>query len=589
MPLRRLVLVVALVATVVAGLAAVAAFGANGDTSLISRAGGADGAVGDDHSGNAAVSNSETGIVAFESDADNLSDDDNDAVRNVYVRDSETGDTELISRASGPSGAAATGISRNADISEDGRFVVFESIADNLSDADSGGTYDIYMRDRQTGATTLLSRTASNGPASQDSFNPAIAGGGRHVAFDSRSQLTGQDNNGTERDVYVRDTEANTTTLVSRASGPGTPAAGDESMKPAININGSKIAFQSSSDGISDDDNDGTGDIYLRDVVNNTTVLVSRADDSEGAAGDLNSEDASISGSGNEVAFESQANNLGGDPDLVSSIYMRRIDLGGTVEISAPTTSGGNAPGDGSHNPSISATGLYVAFDSDADNLANGDSNAAPHAYVRNTQTNGLAIVSRAQGRKGRVAVGGDVAISQSGRHVAFTSIDDTLGETGDKEQVWLRERLNAAGGGAGGPSLGNMKVAPSKFAAAGSGGSVENAGRRRTPVGTTVSFRVDETSLVRFRVQKRSTGRKVGRKCRKATRSNRRRKKCARWTTVRGSFAVTGTEGRNKFRFTGRLRNRKLRPGTYRFVARPADQDGNRGKVRRKKFRIVR
>ena len=577
--------VVALVIAIAAAAAAVPAFAANGDTDLISRASGANGAPGDDHSGNSAVSSSDFHIVAFESDANNLSGADNNGVRNVYVRDWDSGETELISRASGANGAAADGLSRNADVSGDGRFVVFESIAENLSDSDSPNTYDIYLRDRQAGTTTLLSRGSSGGPASQDSFNPAISENGRHVAFDSRAQLTGQDNNGTQRDVYVRDTVANTTTLVSRATGPNTPAAGQESVKPAINTNGARIAFESVSNDISDDDNNGTRDIYRRDMVANSTILISRADDSEGAAGDLNSEDASISGSGNEVAFESQSNNLGGNPDIGSSVYMRRVDLGSTVDISAPKGSGANVPEDHSRNPSISVTGLYVAFESDVNDLFNGDSDRFPHVYVRNTETNGLSIVSRAQGVKGKFAIGGDAAITSSGRHVAFTSIDDTLGDTGDKEQVWIRQRIGA---GSGKPNLSGMKLGSSQFKAAGSGGSVENAGRR-TPVGTTVSFRLSETALVRFRVQRRSTGRKVGRRCRKATRSNRRRAKCARWTTVRGSFSFTGTEGRNTFRFTGRVRNRKLRPARYRFVARPADQDGNRGKVRRKAFRIVR
>jgi hypothetical protein len=582
---KRLAVPLAVVLLVV--LVAVPSFGANGDTDLVSRASGANGAPGNDHSGNSAVSTSDFHIVAFESDANNLSGDDNNGVRNVYVRNWDSGETELISRASGANGEAGDGFSRNADVSGDGRFVVFESAAENLSDSDSANTYDIYLRDRQAGTTTLLSRGSSGGSSDRDSFNPAISVNGRHVAFDSRAQLTGQDSNGTQRDVYLRDTVANTTTLVSRATGPNTPAAGQESVKPAINTNGARIAFESVSNDISDDDRDGTRDIYVRNVVDNTTELVSRADDSEGAAGDLNSEDASISGSGNEIAFESQANNLGADPDLASSVFMRRVDLGATVHIAAPKGSGGVAPADGSHNPSISVTGLYVAFDSDVDNLVNGDSNAAPHVYVRNTQSNGLAIVSRAQGKTGRVAVGGDAAITSSGAHVAFTSIDDTLGDTGEKEQVWVRQRLNS-GGSSGKPGMSGMKLGSSQFKAAGSGGSVQNAGRR-TPVGTTVSFRLTETALVRYRVQKRSTGRKVGRRCRKATRSNRSRAKCARWTTVRGSFSVTGVAGRNTFRFTGRMRNRKLRPAAYRFVARPADEDGNRGKVRRKAFRIVR
>ena len=97
--------------------------------------------------------------VVFESTADNLSDADDDSVVNIYLRDRETGETELVSRATGAAGAGANADSANPAISPGGaRYVAFESRAANLSDADDDADADVFVRDLETGATTLVSR-----------------------------------------------------------------------------------------------------------------------------------------------------------------------------------------------------------------------------------------------------------------------------------------------------------------------------------------------------------------------------------------------------------------------------------------------
>ncbi len=91
------------------------------------------------------------------------------------------------------------------------------------------------------------------------------------------------------------------------------------------------------------------------------------------------------------------------------------------------------------------------------------------------------------------------------------------------------------------------------------------------------------------FRVERAAKGRRVGRRCRPQTRRNRSRRPCRRYVTLRGSFRRAGKAGANRFRFTGRLRRRKLRPGSYRLRARAVDTAGNRSRIARKRFRIVR
>jgi hypothetical protein len=136
---------------------------------------------------------------------------------------------------------------------------------------------------------------------------------------------------------------------------------------------------------------------------------------------------------------------------------------------------------------------------------------------------------------------------------------------------------------GAGG-SLFSLKLTPTVFAAAARGGSVQaTARKRRAPIGTTVTFRLGEAATARFKVQRPRPGRRAGGRCVKPTKRNRRAPKCTRYVPLRGSFSVPGGVGENRFRFTGRLRKRKLPPGRYRLVGNVP------GGQRAAKFRIVR
>jgi len=136
----------------------------------------------------------------------------------------------------------------------------------------------------------------------------------------------------------------------------------------------------------------------------------------------------------------------------------------------------------------------------------------------------------------------------------------------------------SSGGGAAGAATLSALDVLRGTFRAAGSGPSL----LARAKVGTRVTYSLSRPTAVKFTIQRRKGGRKVGKRCKKPTRRNRRRKRCN--LTLKGSFVDSGSAGANSIRFTGRLRGRKLRPGRYLLVARPAG--GSASKV---KFRIVR
>jgi uncharacterized repeat protein (TIGR01451 family) len=146
----------------------------------------------------------------------------------------------------------------------------------------------------------------------------------------------------------------------------------------------------------------------------------------------------------------------------------------------------------------------------------------------------------------------------------------------------------SGGGGGGGGPlaiaSASALALSRSAFPAASSGASI--AAKRNT--GATVRYRLSAAAGVRFSVEKQSTGRRVGGRCAKQTRANRKKPRCARFTAVRGSFTHAGKAGANSFHFTGRLAARKLARASYRLIASPLADDGRAGTAIRKTFRIT-
>lgn len=141
-------------------------------------------------------------------------------------------------------------------------------------------------------------------------------------------------------------------------------------------------------------------------------------------------------------------------------------------------------------------------------------------------------------------------------------------------------------------PSLGSLSLSSAAFKAAPSGAAFSAQKKRaksKAPTGTRVSFNLSEPSSVKFAVQRKASGRKVGRTCAKPKRSNRKKKKCTRWETVKGSFAVAGKSGRNTFTFRGRLGGKALKPGGYRLTGTATDQAKNASLPRLKAFTIVR
>ena len=143
-------------------------------------------------------------FVAFTSWASNLVADDTNTALDVFVRDRVTGDTERVSVST--TGRQGHGRSFAVDdMSADGRYVMFESSAENLVADDTNRKPDVFVRDRQEGTTVRVSVGSHGEQANRGSLGGAISADGRLVAFSSNaSNLVRRDTN-QERDVFVRD------------------------------------------------------------------------------------------------------------------------------------------------------------------------------------------------------------------------------------------------------------------------------------------------------------------------------------------------------------------------------------------------
>jgi Tol biopolymer transport system component len=387
--------------------------------------------------------------VAFASIAKNLGDGDAGFVKDIFLRDLQTGAITLLSRPDGTTGTEkGDDDSDRPSISADGHYLAFQSSAKTLGDGDTDGTQDVFVRDTQANTTRLVSRvngTKGNG----NSYLPAISANGRYVAFVSIADNLGGGDGDTISDVFVRDLETGAIRLVSRPSGTGPEKGNAASSSPAISADGRYVAFYSTATNL-DGDTDALSDIFVRDMESNTTRLVSRP--SGTGPDNLNGHSfaPAISADGRQVAFDSLASNVGdGDADTKRDVFVRDLEANTTRLVSRPTGVGPDKGNGGSGAPAISADGRHVAFQSAATNLGDGDADTKTDVFVRDLEANTTRLVSRPSGPGAEKGDGESIeaAVSATGRFVAFESAAKNLGDGDDNviEDVFVRDQRGAA------------------------------------------------------------------------------------------------------------------------------------------------
>jgi hypothetical protein len=427
-------------------------------------------AVGGASSGNnmslAAAMSPDGRFVLFSSDATNLVPTDTNSgacsCRDVFVRDLQTATTALVSVSSSGTDSSNQG-SGGVAVSDDGRYVTFSSLGTNLvaGVADGNGVPDVFRRDLQTGVTQLASADSSGTAAGNTASTPvAMTADGRYVLFHSTaSNLTAASDTNSQLDVFVRDTQTQTTALASVNVAANATGAG-QSTAVAISGDGRYVAFHSTANDLVAGDG-GQTDGFVRDLQLGTTTLVSV--DSGGNKGNATSLVRAMTPDARYVVLDSDASNLAaGDLNGRRDVFVRDRQLGTTTLASVAAAGGQSADGTSTAG-TITPDGRYVTLGCFAEDVVAADFNGGPDVFVRDLQTASTIVVSARAALpvsatpSARSALSTFDNVSADGRFVAFASRAGDLVPVATRaaQQVYLRDlqravtsvvSLNAAG-----------------------------------------------------------------------------------------------------------------------------------------------
>jgi len=400
-------------------------------------------------SGQSTYSVSTTGrYVAFASESDDLTLNDTNEWRDVFVRDMLTGSNTLVSVAT--NGFSGAGLSLEPAISGTGRYVAFSSYATNLVAGDTNLLQEVFIRDLQSNTTAMVS-VAMDGvtPGNSNCFQPSISADGRFVLFHSQASnlAPGSFGNGVEN-LFLRDLQLGTTYALTAA------ITGTGSWIAAMTPDGQYVGFSSSS--FTGSNTFGIWNTQLTAVTyTNPTLGILIAISPNGqrlaySAGSLKAIDVVLgtnwvvstgastvspsvhfTADSQSMAYATTAANASADVNGISDVYLYSFQSSSNILISSRLNPSlpNDSPAD---SPALSADGRFVVYRSASTNIVAGTGNLVPNLYVfdRGTGTNMLLTQSRfgggASAGQSRTPV-----FSGDGRTVVFQSWAPDLA-TGD-------------------------------------------------------------------------------------------------------------------------------------------------------------
>lgn len=351
---------------------------------------------------------------------------DRNQVDDVYLRDTVDKITILVSARGRTIGNDA---SFEPTISNNGRYVAFTTTATNLFTDTNGNTLDVAVKDLWTGKLRVVSVDSHGKQRRQNSFFPVLSGNGARVAFQTFGAFGPRDGDRRE-DVYLHSLARGWTRQMSlTATGKDiTPSV----LVGDVSDDGTRVTFGDAND------------LWVRDTAAGRTTRFWHEPDSPpcqpfpaGSAGR-----PAISGNGRYVAFATCATKIPGADGQATQVYRKALATGAITLVSSP---GAGVPAAGnSFLPSLSRSGRYVGFGSEATDLAAADT-ADPDAFVADLGTGVVTRASEAPDGTGsnNWSAGTGVAISGDGQSLVYESYATNLvaGDAYDWEEVFVWRR----------------------------------------------------------------------------------------------------------------------------------------------------
>jgi len=312
----------------------------------------------------------------------------------------------------------------NASINADGTRIAFHLDAD-LTGGNADRNHEIFLFDSNTNTITQITDTMSG--AAPANHAPAIDAEGSRIVFESTADLTGQ-NPELNREIFVFDAAAGTFRQLTKNAGVG------QAYLPSINVDGTRIAFESNANPTGQNPN-GNSEIDLVDTVSNSIAQITN---SPARAGSFN---AAINANGARIAFESDEDLTGGNPDFSREIFLFDAAANATTQL---TNSTENGDGVGSFAPSINADGTRIAFHSNR-NLTGGNADGNDEIFLVDTTAGTVTQITNSTGGE-PLLESYSASISADGTFIAFVSGRDLTGNNSDSSlEIFLFNTVTSA------------------------------------------------------------------------------------------------------------------------------------------------
>ncbi|MES1244187.1 MAG: hypothetical protein ABUT39_21460 [Acidobacteriota bacterium] len=362
----------------------------------------------------------------------------------MFLFERATGAVTLVSHANGAPATAVGGFGSivGDTISGDGAWVVFSSSGTNVvpGQADANGSFDVFLVQRATGATTLASHAAGSatttGSATTSSYG--LSGDGRYLLLGGYATdlVSGQTDTNNLQDAFLYDRVAGTTALVTHIQGSSTTTGATASEAGMLSADGAWAAFMSTASNLTAETDPGNRDLFLYERASGANLsftygqpLIRRTPD-----GFSGFDHRGVNQNGRYIAISSRGTDLVPgqvDTNNINEVFLIDRIAGVTTLVSHIPGSPTTASNGFSSNPAISADGAGLAFDSSTTDLLPGISTTTPftsNVFFYERDSGALTLVSR-RASDGLAGNGPSVSpvISSDGRYVAFGSLARNL------------------------------------------------------------------------------------------------------------------------------------------------------------------